>query len=150
MKKQLIPAIVISAILIISCGLGVWMVFSVFDKPEQTDENNTLRWIAEESCFVDYEIVEDTVKFRYSICFENNSDEDDTISILAKFKKSELKDWIKADEFIFGCDETGERLHEKIKQGEKKNVVFVFEGEYLGGEVNTNLSFPDEIMYVIS
>ncbi len=150
MKKQLIPTIIISTILIIVCCFGAWIVFSIFDTPEQNDNSNTLHWIAEESYFVDYEIIGDTVKFRYSICFENNSDEDDTISILAKFKKSELKDWIKADEFIFGCDETGERLYEEIKKGEKKNVVFVFEGEYLGGEVNTNLSFPDEIMYVIS
>lgn len=48
--------------------------------------------------------------------------------------------------FFEGCDENSELLYEEIKSGEKENVVFVFEGEYLGGEIKQDISFPEEII----
>lgn len=116
----------------------------------QNKEPESLRWIEEESYFVDYEITDSgLIKFRYSICYQNFFDRDVEIAITVDFKKRDLKGWAKeleSHEGFVGCDENGERLYSIIKTGEKRNVVYTFEGEYLGGSVNTNLSFPDNLM----
>ena len=108
-------------------------------------EATSLYWDAEKSHFVDYEINGERIKFRYSINFVNCSGEDEELSISAAFKPNELKGWIKMDSNI-GYDQNGEMLSAAIKANSSADVVFTFEGEYLGGEVNTNLSFPETLV----
>ncbi len=103
-------------------------------------------WVHEKSHFVDYEINGDRIKFRYSIHFVNSSNDDMQVSLSAKFKSKELKGWLKKESFFKGCDQNGEMLYAIIKANDKADVIFSFEGEYLGGEVNKNLSFPEELI----
>ena len=108
-------------------------------------EETSISWEPEKSHFVDYEINGDRIKFRYSIHFVNCSGEDEEVSISAIFKSNELKGWIKVDSNI-GYDKNGEMLRSTIKANSSADIVFTFEGEYLGGEVNTNLSFPETLV----
>lgn len=138
-------------VLVVFLLLGVAMLILLSGCLMMTDhaddgDPNTLRWIPEESRFLDYEITENRIRFKYSICFENGFDTDEMISLSAKFARKELKGWLKYESFFEGCDETGNRAYYLIKSGEKVNLVFVFEGEYLGGSVNENLSFPEELL----
>ena len=129
----------------------ILICFSFFSTMYYPHESSGLRMIPEESFFVDYDIVnENTVRFRYSICFANDSGMDATVSIQATFDRDELKGWIKKDDLFMGMDNNGKMLSETVKNGEKANIIFVFEGEYLGGAVNENLSFPSEYMLGLS
>ena len=132
----------------------IFICFAFFSKiyyPHKGSGNKSLRMIPEESFFVDYDIVnENTVKFRYSICFANDSEIDTNVSIQATFNSDELKGWVKKEHLFIGMDNNGKMLSETVKHGEKVNIVFVFEGEYLGGSVNENLSFPSEYMLGLS
>lgn len=112
-------------------------------------EKSAIEWIPEESHFVDYEINENRIKFQYSICFNNNSNESFDIGITAKFNKSELNKWLKYEDFFIGEDKNGKMNYETILPKEKRNISYYFEGEYLGGLVNEQLSFPEEIIYMV-
>ena len=96
--------------------------------------------------FVDYEIIDEKIRFGYSICFVNDSENSHKVSLSAKFNSEELRGWLKNNGFFLGCNENGEILSEEILPETKKNIIFYFEGEYLGGNVNNELSFPDEII----
>lgn len=67
------------------------------------------------------------------------------VSLSAKFKSKELKGWLKNESYFMGCEQNVEMLYATVKANNSADVVFTFEGEYLGGEVNKNLSFPEEI-----
>ena len=108
--------------------------------------SNTLIWIPEKSFFIDYEIKDNRVKFCYSICFINQSEHDTKFSLSAKFDRKELKKWIKYEPFFIGYDEFGKMNISEIKSGETKNIKFFFEGEFAGGTVNAELSFPRELI----
>lgn len=110
------------------------------------EEKDVLYWVPEESNFVQYEIVDEKIRFSYSICFVNDSEEAQTISLSAKFNSNELEGWIKNSGFFLGNNEQGELLKEEISPGTKENITFYFEGDYLGGTVNNELSFPCEII----
>ena len=105
-------------------------------------------WIAKDSYFVDYKITGDKIKFRYSVCYYNDTLDPIDIGMAAKFNKRELRGWLKDENFFFGMDDDGNMKYETINPKEKKNIVFCFEGDYLGGSVNKNLSFPEEIILV--
>ena len=109
-------------------------------------ETNTLRWIPEESYYIGYDIIDDIVKFQYSICFENCTEYDTIISLHAKFHKNDLKGWVIPDGFFVGCDENANTLYQLINAHQKINVVYTFFGEYVGGDVSDEVSFPDEII----
>ncbi len=137
MKKLLIVFCTsLSLLLIGGCSMSVI--------PQE--EKSILYWIPEESHFVDYKIVDDKIIFSYSICFVNDSQDEQSVSLSAKFHKKETNEWIKNNGFFFGNDKYGELLSEKIAPKTKKNIIFYFDGEYLGGVVNTKLSFPYEIV----
>ncbi|MBQ5347957.1 MAG: hypothetical protein IIU39_07900, partial [Ruminococcus sp.] len=53
------------------------------------------------------------------------------------------------DEYLFGLDKNGQDKYVILKPKEEKSVEFWFEGKYLGGEVNTKLTFP-ELLPVLS
>lgn len=115
-------------------------------RTKEDDVSNSLHWLPDESHFVDYCIDGDSVIFRYSICFVNNSEHDTGVKISAKFSTKELEGWVRDDGFFEGCSENGEWEYQNIKSGEKKNFVFSFKGKYLGGVVNQNLSFPEDLL----
>lgn len=126
-------------------GIVISLLFNIFKQPNANEEV-TFRWLPEESYFVNYEITKkNTVKVWYSICFVNNDDEDLTISLYAKFKKKDVKGWLEYD-FLEGVDDNGKTLRAEIKSGEKTNIIFVFEGAYLGGLVSENITFPEELI----
>lgn len=139
MKKQWFTMIIIASILAIlyCCTDG---------RHTSNEKGNTLYWIPEESYFESYEIVNNTISFHYSICFVNNTPYDTTISLRAKFKQQDIKGWLKQEDYYPGCDKNGERLYQTIKAGEKVNISYQFTGEYLGGTVNENLSFPQKLI----
>ncbi len=111
-------------------------------------EDVALSWIPEESNFVDYEINGGKIKFRYSICFYNHTSEPTEIGLAAKFNKKELDGWLRYEKFFMGTDDNDELKYGLIKPKEKTNIIYTFEGDYLGGTVNDNLSFPEELMTI--
>ena len=133
---------VVVTIVVIIAAIGSIPLLSDTQQKEATD----FYWIPEESYFVDYKIKNNKVIFSYSICFVNNSEEDVTVAVSANFKKNEIKDWIKYKNFFMGYDENGIMKSELIKSKEKENVIFYFEGEYISDKINTNLSFPNELI----
>lgn len=125
-------------------------VFKKTDNDKSYGSSSALKWIPEESRFVDYKINNGKVTVRYSIAFENFTEDDIEFSINAAFSKSETKGWLK-NEILNGMayDENNESGHIILHAYEKRNVVISFTGDYLGGKVNTNLSFPEEIAPVL-
>lgn len=109
--------------------------------------------VDEQSYFDGYEITNDKVKFRYSIHFVNELDSSCDIAIYAIFDKSELSDWVKnndvdseENQFEGLKKDCSDRLTVNLKAHESKDIIFTFEGKYLGGKVNENLSFPTDII----
>lgn len=145
MKRKYALIALLSTVIIL-LGIGGIILYSILQSPQTDDLNDTLHWLPDESYFVDYEIVDNTVKFRYSICFVNGTERDCGVKVSAKFKEEELSNWIKNVDFFEGHSKNGEWSYCEIKSGEKINLVLTFEGEYLGGSVNTDLSFPEELI----
>lgn len=150
MRKLLyvaVPIIVIIRIfLLLFWGLTL---YSIFAPVEYEGERGTLRWVREESCFVDYSILEDIIQLRYSMCFENESGHDLVIyGMGVRFDKSTLAGIMENDGFV-NCK--GENSHYilLIPDGDKINVIVSLEGEYLGGEINEDLAIPVEMMPII-
>ncbi len=143
--KRILIAFALIFTIIFFCVVGL-TIYSIFDKP--ATESKGLRWLRNQSFFMDYSISDDIVSFRYSICFENTSDHDYLISpIAAKFEKSELDGWLRYEKFFEGRVETGE-YNTLIPSGETINVIFVFKGDYLGGKVNEKLSHPVDLLFI--
>ena len=111
-----------------------------------SDPDSSFYWLPEESGFVDYEIDGDCVRFRYRICFVNEDQQDISVKLSAAFSNSELTGWVESKEFFDGLDDEGQWDYQTVKASGKTQLVYTFEGTYLGGEVNTALSFPDELM----
>ncbi len=135
---------------IISCLLSLVTIATLFTACYNSKHTEVgFRWVREKSYFVDYKINGNKIKFEYAIYFINPEDEPVEIAISAKFKKAELDGWLKYENFFDGLDENGERKYGKVLPNEEKYINFYFEGEYLGGEINTKLSFPDDLMVVM-
>ena len=133
MKKY---CIIILLIIIIS----IFVQCAPISSSEPNEEFGGNRWIEEESGFLDYTIVDETIQFRYLFCFQNDTEYDLTFNAFAaKFKKRDLKGWLQYEKFFNGTLENGENSV-TVKAGEKKNLALIFEGEYLGGTVNENLN----------
>ena len=125
------------------------MLVSLISACNGEKDDYALRWIEEESKFVDCEITEDNfVILRYSICFVNESEEDLSVSVSARFNKKEIEGWIKYD-FLEGLDERGELLYAVVKRGERVNVTYTFKAPYLGGKINESLSFPEDVIIAL-
>lgn len=122
------------------------LLSSYLSKTSYDEGETDFYWISENSYFVDYKIEENKIIFSYSICFKNDSDSDISVAVSARFKKSELNNWIKYQDFFMGYDEDGNMKYGVVKAREQKNVVFYFEGEYISSDINTKLSFPDELI----
>jgi len=124
------------------------VVFSLFGEHELNSESSGFQWVKEESYLLDYQITEDTIQFRYSMCFENYSEYTYIISSMtAQFSKAELSGWLEYNKFFSG-DLEGEDYEVLIESGKKQNVIYIFTGKYLGGTVNKLLSPPERISYI--
>ena len=146
-KTGLILLLVVFAVL---TGIVGTSVFFMFFPPRETNVESDISWLPEESHFVDYEIVDGKVRFRYAICFENKAEHAVGIKIAAKFMNEELEGWCQYTDFFEGYDENNEWDYKSIQSGEKVQYIYTFEGEYLGGTVNTSLSFPEELLVSLS
>lgn len=144
-KLALVLSVICSILLFFAVGFGLCTLFRPL---EEIDYSNSFHWIPDESYYAGYDIVDDRVIFRYCICYANNGQDDIEIKISAKFSAGELKGWIQDDGFFEGRDEAGEWDYRTIKSGEKVWETYWFEGIYLGGTVNTDLSFPEDLLVV--
>jgi len=105
-------------------------------------------------------VLGETVQFRYAMTYHNSSQEYDiTIdSITGNFKRRELsgwfgvppEDWEPEVSSLYHINKeilTGYVDNEEgritIPAGQNMEVVFVFEGTYLGGELPDHISVPD-------
>ena len=150
MKKLLAISLLLAVIvgMLGGCALSTHGLGSLFSQQEAADTENTLHWLPEESYFVDYEILGDKVRFRYAICFVNNSGDDCNIQISAKFHREDLVGWTNQYGFLDACDENGDWNYRKILDGEKAVFTYCFTVPYTGGAVNTDMEFPEEIILV--
>ena len=115
----------------------------------KNDEASGFHWVREESCFLDYTISKNTISFRYLFCFENNTEYDIYVSSLdADFSPKELDGWIEHECGTLYGDIEPKGSGITVRSGEKANIIVVFEGKYLGGEVTTDLSIPIHVVCV--
>lgn len=142
MKRKLLIAIAIIIVVLLIC---VVMQSKLF----KTAEDRSFGWNANKSFFVDYYIKDDSVFVRYSICFTNNTEKDYFISPpVADFKSKELKGWANSDPFLGSFENSNTEYC--IKAHTEENIVIVFEGKYLGGTVNENLSPPKTMVFSVT
>ena len=140
--------IVLMAIVLI---VGIVIFFSlashIWDsvkKPEGKEPSIT--FVQEESFFVDYRIIDDSiVEFKYSLCLRNNDYRDIRVRLSAKFNEKELDGWVECQDYFKGYDEDGDLAYRLVESQEKVNLIYIFRGKYLGGSVNEQLSFPVDI-----
>lgn len=129
---------------------GIFTVTSNEDNKQYTfvrvSDSSTLFWVEEESHFVDYTVNEDQVTFRYAICFINDSKDDVSIKLSAKFHTKDLQGWSSQQDFIAACDENGEWTYRNVPGGHKVVHIYSFSVPYNSGTVNSDISFPDEII----
>ncbi len=138
MKKYLLLVISILSVFFLICGCSA-----------VENDDSVLTWNTEKSGFSEYSIENNKVYFDYKICFENHSEENLTISVCAIFKPKELKGWVKENDLsnkFFAVDENENIARYSIPAKSEETVTLKFVGEYLGGTVNKNLSFPEELM----
>ena len=148
MKKALAVSLLLAVIVSMmgGCAFSPHGLGLLFAPQETVDTENTLHWLPEESYFVDYEIIGNDVLFRYAICFVNNSGDDCSISISAKFYRKDLAGWTNNSGFIKACNESGDWDYREIRNGEKTVFTYCFTVPYTGGAVNTDIEFPEEIL----
>lgn len=136
MKRIIFFVLIFACLFLCACG-----------NQETQNSANGLDWLQEESYFVDYMIDGDVVRFRYLFTFENTYHRDMIISFpQVTFSRKELKGWLEYKDPYIGVNEDG-TTDNYIPAGEKVSIILTFEGNYLGGEVNTALSVPDSIMF---
>ena len=137
----------IKIILYVCVALPIIIFCSTCTEPQS--EEKVITWNEKASRFVDYTITSNRVKFTYTFVCYNNSNDNYEIAVSAKFKHSELENWIEDEGLFIGEDDDGLIKYEEIKANSEGEITVCFEGEYLGGNVNKNLSFPEEIMIVL-
>lgn len=143
----LVLCLVLTCVFICGCISPELAVLLLPFAGEPESNETVFRWIAEESYLIDYEITaENTVKLRCSLRFENKTDEDLAIDVHLQFFPEETRGWMKNAD-LFGKEENGETIDPIIKAGETRDVIIIFEGEYLGGPVNEDLSFENAMWF---
>ena len=97
------------------------------------------KWVKEESVLVDVKVVDNTVQLYYSLCFDNRYDHEvDVWAISVDFSRYSLLGWLKYQDAFVG-DPIDGSTKVTIPPSTKTSVVFVFQGEHLGGKVNEKL-----------
>ena len=96
-------------------------------------------WVKEESTLVDISVADNTVHLYYSICFDNQYDHEvDVWAVTVGFSRFALLGWLKYQDAFVGNPIDGS-TKVTIPPNTKTSVVFVFQGEYLGGKINEKL-----------
>ena len=96
-------------------------------------------WVKEESTLVNIRVVDNTVYLYYSIYFDNQYDHEvDVWAITVRFSRYSLRGWLKYQKVFVG-DPVDGSTKVTIPPSTKTSVVFVFQGEYLGGKINEKL-----------
>ena len=136
--------VLILLLLLTSCS----MMYMQGDNPSSEEGSGGLALIDEECRMLDYTIEGDIVRFRYAFCFTNHSDREIKVGDLnTDFEQEDMVGWLKPIIFrvgnhdmqrFFGEYENGEE-YQVILPGETKDIVMIYTGVYLGGEVNMNL-----------
>lgn len=112
------------------------------------DSRNGLRWIKDESYFVDYTIDGEKIIFKYALTFENSAEEDILIRYpTVYFYRFQLWGWMEHQNGYKGKCEDGSSEF-IVPAGESRCVICVFEGKYLGGTVKTDLGYPKTVMFI--
>lgn len=125
-----------------------FLIFWQMNSKSQTDTGSTgtLRWVREKSLCTDISIQNDRVVLTYSLHFENTSDDDYWVCYpQASFRRIELLGWMEYGVFP-GYGKAGENTF-LIPANDSVDVIVVFEGNYLGGKVNENIS-PPSIVFI--
>ena len=136
-----------SVIMLVAIGMLFCISCSDNNDLSVLDAGTGIALIREESFFCDYMIQGDKIFFTYAVVLENYTTSNFYIEyyINASFSRSETKGWLGYQRYYEGHFTTAENSI-YLKSGEKKTVVLQFEGDYLGGAVNTNMKPPTELM----
>ena len=111
-----------------------------------SEKNENEFWVREESYLLNYTIQDNSIQLRYSFCFQNQTGYDLRLNgFVVDLRKRDLKGWLKYEDSYDGVLENGED-DILILSGERINVILVIEGEYLGGDVNTNFRINHIVM----
>ena len=106
---------------------------------ESASLNESFFWKKSESKLVDVKIVDNKVQLYYSICFDNQYDHSIWVSsVTGGFSRFDCWRWMKYEKAFVAETEDGQNgvlLPPKTKM----SVIFVFEGEYLGGKINEDM-----------
>ena len=132
--------IILSVALIIS-GLFILSTCQTLAKPSTTKDEG-FAWDTDKSKLIGHTICDGKVQLYYSVCFKNHLDVPVTVSTpIFRFSKKDLIGWLKHEEYFVTAEIAGA---DKVcvPAREEMYVTYVFEGVYLGGEINYNLPFP--------
>lgn len=137
-------------IILLSCWLAVSIVVS-FLTPAEKGEPGGLNWDANECRMLDYQTSGDQIRVRYSVRMVNHEEDADLeLSFFGLyFTREDVDGWLKYERSYVCTLESGE-ASVVIPAGEYVDVVLLFEGEYLRGEVNEDLSAPINMMFMMS
>ena len=136
-----------SIFILICCILFTGCRYDIQSDPG-IDSKNGLRWIKDESYFVDYTIDGEKIIFKYALTFENSAERDILVSYPSvSFYMIQTIRWIEYERFYDGRLEDGSEEF-IIHAGERLCLIFSFEGKYVGGEVNENLGPPKTVMFM--
>ncbi|MBR6408300.1 MAG: hypothetical protein IKS19_06970 [Clostridia bacterium] len=105
----------------------------------------------DECHMVDYEIKDDKITFEYSFCFYyDDTDLSESLeTIMVTFNKREAKGWLRQSFLgLEGKDKNGKTGEIIVHPNEKNYFTLFFTGDYLGGEVNTDIK-PYRIDYTM-
>lgn len=149
MKKIWIVILCMAAVAIAGCCV-------LWGSPPAEDESvqGGLKWLEEESVYLGAAVDGERVTVRFELAFRNDGEMAAGIAPpSARFSRRALQGWMKYDDlvgyFVPGAREDG--VYQTVVQpGETVRAVFLFTGEYLGGELPEILERPEEIMLLTS
>lgn len=136
-------------ILLFFAVIFAFLAFWLMDYNSQTDTapSGALRWVREKSSCTDISIQNDRVVLTYSLHFENTTDDDCWVCYpQASFRRYELWGWMECGNFS-GYGENGENTF-LIPANQAVDIIIIFEGKYLGGPVNENISLPSLVFMI--
>ena len=136
MKRSIIFLLLVSLV-VTMCGC----------KSGQVETNECITWIPEKSYLVSCELLPNNkVAIKYSIQFKSFVDEKCEFTLGAKFKRSETEGWLTQDTFLKGVDDNRNEMVATIEGKSECAYVFVFVGDYSGGNLPESISFPEDII----
>lgn len=141
--------ILLGLIIVLTCYLMICVGVSLFSSPDDV-ESGGLTWDTNECKMLDYHISGDRIQIRYSVrMVNNNKDEDLEVSYFGLyFDRKDVSGWLKYER-SYDCFLESGQTSVVIPSGEYVDVILLFEGEYLHGKVNENLSAPEKMIFMM-